>query len=59
MGRIWRIGQTRPVSIYRLVMCGSIEENILMRQMNKEQISDSVIDRKKKVCQIFDAKALK
>ena len=29
MGRIWRIGQTKQVFIYRLFICGTIEEKIL------------------------------
>lgn len=29
MGRIWRDGQTKPVHIYRLVACGTMEEKVL------------------------------
>ena len=49
MGRIWRIGQTRKVFIYRLFMCGTIEEKMLQRQINKEAISENVIDSRKTI----------
>ena len=35
----WRLGQTRPVTIYRLVVSGAIEEKIY-RQIFGTQISD-------------------
>jgi SNF2 family DNA or RNA helicase len=35
MGRIWREGQRREVSIYRLFLRGSVEEAILLRQREK------------------------
>ncbi len=31
--RAWRIGQTRPVTIYRLVTAGTIEEKVYHRQV--------------------------
>ena len=31
--RAWRLGQTRPVTIYRLVVAGAIEEKIYHRQV--------------------------
>lgn len=45
MARIWRDGQTRPVHIYRLLTTGSIEEKIFQRQMKKQGISGSVVDK--------------
>ncbi|KAI5181034.1 DNA repair and recombination protein RAD54 and RAD54-like protein [Nematocida sp. AWRm80] len=38
MARIWRLGQTRPVTIHRLFMMGTIEEYILLIQMKKIEI---------------------
>eukprot|EP01132_Coremiostelium_polycephalum_P001400 gene1400-1769_t len=44
MERVWREGQTKPVSIYRLLCTGTIEEKIYQRQLMKESISNSVVD---------------
>ncbi len=41
--RSYRIGQTRPVSVYKLVCHGSIEEKVLALQENKRGLSDSLI----------------
>lgn len=49
MGRIWRVGQTREVFIYRLYASNSIEERILDMQRNKETLSDTVIDGKQAI----------
>ncbi|EAS04534.2 SNF2 family amine-terminal protein (macronuclear) [Tetrahymena thermophila SB210] len=46
MGRIWRDGQTKPVHIYRLVACGTMEEKVLQRQFLKEDLSQNVVDEK-------------
>ena len=42
--RSHRIGQTRPVSIYRLVTAGSVEESILAMQQRKKVLGDTVLD---------------
>ena len=42
--RAHRIGQTRPVTIYRLVMKGSIEERILDLHATKRNLADSLLD---------------
>jgi len=41
--RCHRIGQTRPVTIYRLVTEKTIEENILKKSNQKRQMNDMVI----------------
>ena len=42
--RIWREGQKRNVSIVRIVVCGSIEEKILQRQMQKADMASVYFD---------------
>ncbi len=42
--RAHRIGQTRPVTIYRLVMAGSIEEKILALHATKRDVADQLLD---------------
>ena len=44
--RIWREGQKRNVSIVRIVVCGSIEEKILQRQMQKADMASVYFDAK-------------
>ncbi len=46
MARIHRDGQKKPVSIYRLLMAGGIDEKIWQRQITKMGLADSVIDQK-------------
>lgn len=41
--RAYRIGQTRDVTVYRLIMKGSIEEKMLAIQQRKKAISDSLV----------------
>lgn len=38
MGRVWRIGQAKPVSIHRIFVMGTIEEHILVAQLKKIQM---------------------
>jgi hypothetical protein len=44
--RIYRQGQQRPTSIYRLFTSGTIEEVIYQRQSSKNTISGGVLDNK-------------
>jgi len=43
MDRAYRIGQTKTVTVYRLVSKGTIEERILDRQRLKQMLADEVI----------------
>ncbi len=42
--RAHRIGQQRPVTIYRLIMKDSIEEKILALHQNKRKLADSLLE---------------
>jgi superfamily II DNA or RNA helicase len=42
--RAHRIGQTRPVTIYKLVLAGSIEERVLSLHASKRELIGSVLD---------------
>jgi DNA excision repair protein ERCC-6 len=41
--RAWRFGQTREVTVYRLITAGSIEEKIYHRQIFKTALSNKVL----------------
>jgi chromatin-remodeling ATPase INO80 len=43
MDRAHRLGQTRQVTVYRMVTSGTIEERILQRAMQKDEIQKVVI----------------
>ncbi len=42
--RAHRMGQLRPVTIYRLIMAGSIEEKILSLHQQKRDLADSLLE---------------
>lgn len=42
-GRAYRIGQTQDVHVYRLITLGTIEEMIYVRQIYKQQLSDTTL----------------
>ena len=46
MARVWRDGQKRHVFVYRLLTTGTIEEKIYQRQVHKQGLSGSVVDKK-------------
>lgn len=41
--RAWRLGQTKPVTIYRFVCAGTIEEKIYHRQIFKQALTNRVL----------------
>ncbi|KAJ3378984.1 hypothetical protein HDU84_007139 [Entophlyctis sp. JEL0112] len=41
--RAWRLGQTRNVAVYRLMMSGTIEEKIYHRQIYKQFMTDKIL----------------
>ena len=43
-GRAHRIGQLRPVTVYRLVNTGTLEERILTLHQTKRELADSVLE---------------
>lgn len=44
MGRVYRQGQTKPTTLYRLFTTGSVEEVIYQRQTQKENLSTMTVD---------------
>jgi SNF2 family DNA or RNA helicase len=44
LGRAHRIGQHRPVTVYRLVTAGSIEERIVALHRDKRLLADGILD---------------
>lgn len=41
--RAWRLGQTRPVTVYRMIAAGSIEEKIYQRQIYKQHLTKKIL----------------
>jgi len=41
--RAYRIGQTRPVFVYNLIVAGSVEERMLSLQQRKRRLADSIL----------------
>jgi SNF2 family DNA or RNA helicase len=58
MGRAHRIGQQRPVTVYRLVTAGSIEEQIVALHGRKRQLADGILQEQDQAVTV-DAAALR
>ncbi|MBN2191239.1 MAG: DEAD/DEAH box helicase [Polyangiaceae bacterium] len=43
-GRAHRIGQTRPVTVYRLVTAGTVESSIVALHREKRELAESLLD---------------
>jgi SNF2 family DNA or RNA helicase len=55
--RVHRLGQTREVTIRRLIMTPSFEESILRMQEKKVELADLAVNRKSKIDKAEAAKA--
>jgi len=42
--RAHRIGQTRPVTVYRLITANTIEERIIELHRNKRELADALLE---------------
>jgi DNA repair and recombination protein RAD54B len=43
MARVWRLGQTKPCTVYRLLTAGTVEEMIYQRQLLKQAVGRGAI----------------
>ena len=51
--RVYRIGQTKPVIVYRLITCGSVEERIFRRQIFKNSVIKQMVQNEKDPTRYF------
>ncbi|MDC8785555.1 DEAD/DEAH box helicase [Roseateles koreensis] len=56
-GRAHRMGQKRPVTVYRLVTAGSVEERIIDLHRDKRGLADGILEGQDDAA-VLDAKAL-
>jgi SNF2 family DNA or RNA helicase len=56
--RAWRIGQSRRVTIYRLITSGTIEEKIYQRQIFKHFLANRVLVDPKQQVFFFSGKKI-
>ena len=57
-GRAHRIGQQRPVTVYRLVLAGSVEERIVALHHDKRALAEGLLDGGEGAAAPLDADAL-
>jgi SNF2 family DNA or RNA helicase len=57
--RAYRMGQTRPVTVYRLIAAGTIEEKIIRLHQTKKSLADSLLEGSNKIEKISAAEILK
>jgi len=53
--RAWRIGQTQPVFVYKLIARGTLEEKIQELQRRKGELADAVLDAKGSLAPVLGA----
>ena len=56
-GRAHRMGQKRPVTVYRLVTAGSVEERIIDLHRDKRGLADGILEGQEEAT-VLDAKAM-
>ncbi|WP_345977815.1 DEAD/DEAH box helicase [Sulfurimonas sp. HSL3-7] len=56
--RAYRIGQEKPVFVYKLIIEDSVEEKILALQEQKKQLANSLFSEKKEGVSALDAESL-
>lgn len=56
--RAYRIGQTKPVSIYKLIARGSVEEKIQHLQQHKAALAESILDGGSSASAALDSDAI-
>lgn len=59
MGRIYRQGQNKPTTIYRLFTSGTVEEVIYQRQLQKGNLATLAVDSAEKTSSHFSKEELK
>ena len=56
--RAYRIGQDKPVFVYKLIIEDSVEEKILALQEQKKQLSNSLFSEEEEGVAALDAESL-
>lgn len=57
--RAYRIGQTKPVFVYRLIVRDSVEEKVLKMQAHKQEIADQLIQTEESFSKRLSAEDIK